>query len=152
MLQASLFMHMGISGWPDDVVLWHPIGLVLPFGLALYVLVIAFAEFRMRTLLEQDAVVVVHAFRRTRIPWAEVRDVRLRHSRSGRAWVELVRASSRNVVLPAPVGIYPVLKQRLAHAAGDPTRSNRRVAPPPSAVAHSRWPEGLRSLRWWRGR
>ncbi|GAA2745164.1 hypothetical protein GCM10009868_25590 [Terrabacter aerolatus] len=98
--------------WPTGVGVQHPAVRALQACFALGFVVITIGQLRLRVLLERDGLVIRRLVRRTRIPWAEVRDVRIRGLSMGRGWIEVVRQDSREVVLPTPVEAYPLLKEQ----------------------------------------
>lgn len=112
-----------------NLVAEHPALRIPALALAATYLVVALGELRLRVLLEHDGLVIVR-FRHTRIPWADVSEVRVRGRSMGRGWVEVVRRSSREVVLPTPVEAYPVVKDQWerATAAPGPPGNAQRVA------------------------
>ncbi|WP_344255145.1 PH domain-containing protein [Terrabacter carboxydivorans] len=105
-----------MASWPTKLTLEHPLlRLVLAVAAAAY-LVVAVGELRVRVLLNDDGLVIVGPLRRTRIPWTDVSEVRVRGLTMGRGWVEVVRGNSREVALPTPVETYPLLKDRWERA------------------------------------
>jgi len=99
---------------PNRLEAGHPALRLLAVAFAVAYIVRISGELRARVFLERDGLVIVRAIRRTRIPWTDVVEVRVRGRSMGRGWVEVVRRNSREVVLPAPVKAYPVLKGQWA--------------------------------------
>jgi len=107
---------------PNRLEAGHPALRLLAVAFAVAYIVRISGELRARVFLERDGLVIVRAIRRTRISWTDVVEVRVRGRSMGRGWVEVVRRNSREVVLPAPVKAYPVLKGQWARAtAAGPT-------------------------------
>lgn len=105
-----------MAAWPTKPVAEHPaLRLLEAAGAATYI-AMAFGELRLRVLLEPDGLVIARAIRRTRIPWSDVSEVRVRGLTMGRAWVEVVRRNSREVALPTPVEAYSLLKDQWERA------------------------------------
>lgn len=103
---------------PNRLEAGHPALRLLAVAFAVAYIVRILGELRARVVLECDGLVIVRAIRRTWIPWTDVVEVRVRGRSMGRGWVEVVRRSSREFVLPAPVEAYPVLKDQWARATG----------------------------------
>ena len=116
LLWAALYAAMFV--WPTGAFQAHPTQRLAALALVIAGVALAVVEVHARVFLEQDGVVIVRGLRRTRIAWADVRQVRARDGRLGPGWVELVRISSRHVVrLPVDVQQYPQLLERWAAAA-----------------------------------
>lgn len=111
---ALWWTYMAVS--PTKPVAEYPALRVLAVVFVVTSVVQAFGELRVRVLLEHDGLVIARAVRRTRIPWADVTEVRVRGLTMGRGWVEVVRRNSREVVLPTPVEAYAVLKDQWERA------------------------------------
>ena len=101
---------------PRGLAAEYPLVRILGIAAIVTGVVQVLGELRVRVLLERDGVVIARAVRRTRIPWAHVREVRVRGLDMGRGWVEVVRDDGRQVVLPAPVEAYNVLEEQWQRA------------------------------------
>lgn len=108
-----------VAAWPTELAAAHPVLRTLQASGAVVYATNAIAQLRTRLILEDEGLVIARALRRTRIPWADVREVRVRGLDLGRrGWIEVVRQNGREVFLPAPVEAFPLLQERWQRTAG----------------------------------
>lgn len=118
-----------VAAWPSELAGAHPVLRVLQAAGAVVYGANGIGQLRTRLVLEDEGLIIARVLRRTRIPWADVREVRVRGLDMGRGWIEVVRQNSREVVLPAPVEAFPVLRERWQRTAGALATSHRPADP-----------------------
>lgn len=78
----------------------------------------AVGTLRKQVLLDEGGLVIVRGFRRSRIPWTDVRELRVRGLDMGSGWIEAVRQDGRETVVPAPVEAYSAMRSSWERAVG----------------------------------
>ncbi|MGO4604478.1 hypothetical protein [Terrabacter sp. 2YAF2] len=112
----------GAAGWGSVWVLQaghvQPLHRAAAAVLAVGYVVGAVGTLRKEVLLDDGGLVIVRGFRRTRISWTEVRELRVRGLGMGGGWIEAVRQDGRETVVPAPVEAFSAMRSSWQRAAG----------------------------------